>query len=109
MKAILKTILFAVPFVLRRTAKKHPAFQKEMSRHNCTVQIKLKDESIGRHYSFRDGKVTSGAGIHPNPDVAMTFRDLQTALVFLKPPMDRAEIVHAAKQFRVVITGPDEL
>lgn len=109
MNAILKTILFAVPFVLRRAAKKHPAFRKEMSRHNCTVQIKLKDESIGRYYSFRDGTVTSEAGIHPNPDVAMIFRDLKTALVFLKPPMDRAEIVHAAKQFRVVITGPDDL
>ena len=109
MKAILKVILFSVPIVLRRTAKKYPAFLEEMSRHNCTVQIKLKDDSIGRYYSFHDGRVTSGTGIHPHPDVQMIFRDLQTALVFLKPPMDRAEIVHTAKQFRVVITGPDEL
>ncbi len=37
------------------------------------------------------------------------FRDLPTALTFLKPPADMAEVVHAAKQFRVMTTGRDEL
>ncbi|HUH60800.1 MAG TPA: molybdopterin-dependent oxidoreductase [Candidimonas sp.] len=108
-KAVLKAILFAVPTVLRRTAKKYPAFREEMNRHDCTVQIKLKDESIARYYTFARGRVTSSSGVHPKPDVAMVFRDLSTALTFLKPPMDRAEIVHAAKQFRVVVLGKDEL
>ncbi|WP_341643843.1 molybdopterin-dependent oxidoreductase [Thauera sp. SDU_THAU2] len=108
-KALLKAILFSVPLVLRRTARKHPAFRDEMRRHSCTVQIKLKDESIGRYYVFNGGRVTSESGIHPRPDVTLSFRDLPTALLFLKPPMDRAEIVHAAKQFRVVVTGRDQL
>ena len=106
---ILKTILFAVPFVLRKTAKKYPAFRAEMRRHNCIVQIKLKDESIGRHYTFAAGQVSSATGIHPKPDVTLMFRDLRTALIFLKPPMDRAEVVHAAKQLRVITMGRDEL
>lgn len=108
-KALLKAILFSVPLVLRLTARKYPAFRDEMRRHNCTVQIKLKDDSIGRYYVFNGGRVTSEVGIHPRPDVAMVFRDLPTALLFLKPPMDRAEIIHAAKQFRVVVSGRDEL
>jgi trimethylamine-N-oxide reductase (cytochrome c) len=106
---MLKTILFAVPHILRRTAKKYPAFREEMRRHNCTVQIKLKDGSIGRYYTFTGGQVRSEACIHPKPDVTMMFRDLATALIFLKPPMDRAEVVHAAKQLRVIVTGRDEL
>ncbi|NMM28919.1 MAG: molybdopterin-dependent oxidoreductase [Glaciimonas sp.] len=108
-KMILKTILFAVPHVLRRTAKKYPEFRKEMRRHNCTVQIRLKDGSIGRYYTFTNGLVRSNSGLHPKPDVIMQFRDLPTALVFLKPPMNYAEIVHAAKNMRVMVMGPDPL
>lgn len=80
-----------------------------MKRKNCIAQIKLKDSSLGRSYEFRNGVLTSSAGIHPKPDITVSFNDLQTALAFMKPPQDHAEIIHAAKQFRVVVTGQDEL
>jgi len=106
---VLKAILFAIPVVLRRTAKKYPAFLKEMSRYNCTVQIRLQDGSIGRYFTFTNGKVRSSSGLHAKPEVTMQFRDLSTALIFLKPPMDYAEVVHAAKNMRVMVLGPDHL
>ena len=65
----------------------------------------LKDGSIGRHYIFKNGQVSSRPGLHPNPDGSVIFKDVETALVFLKPPFDRAEIVHAAKNFRAVTPG----
>ena len=34
---------------------------------------------------------------------------MPTALVFLKPPPDYAEIVHAAKNMRAMVMGPDRL
>ncbi len=108
-KTILKTILFAIPHVLRLTAKKYPEFRKEMRRHNLAVQIRLKDGSIGRSYTFTNGKVSSSSGLHPQPDVTLQFRDLRTALIFLKPPADYGEIVHAAKNMRVMVMGPDAL
>lgn len=106
---LLKTILFAIPHVLRRTARKYPAFLKEMRRFNCTVQIKLKDGSIGRYLTFTNGKVQSSSGMHAEPEVTLQFRDLSTALIFLKPPLDYAEVVHAAKNLRVMVMGPDNL
>ncbi|SHH13141.1 molybdopterin-dependent oxidoreductase [Pollutimonas bauzanensis] len=108
-QTLLKTILFGVTHILRRTAKKYPSFRKEMKRRNCVVQIKLKDGSIGRHYTFQRGTVKSQAGIHPNPDVKLIFKDLPTALSFLKPGADQAEILNAAKNFRVMVVGRDEL
>src|SRR3954463_2898391 len=80
-----------------------------MMQHNCAVQIRLKDNSIGRYYIFQNGRVRSAAGIHPKPDVSLVFRDVPTALIFLKPPQRQSEILHAAKQFRVQILGRDEL
>ncbi len=108
-RAIIKAILFGLPFVLRRTARKHPEFRDFLGRHDCVAQIKLKDNSIGRYFEFHAGHVHSQAGIHPRPDVLLMFHDLRTALIFLKPPLNRGEVVHAAKQFRVATIGRDEL
>lgn len=106
---LLKTILIALPHVLRRTARKNAAFRQEMKRHNCVVQIKLKDHSIARYYKYERGEITSQAGVHSNPDVNLVFKDLRTALDFLKPNADQAEILNAAKNFRVMVMGRDEL
>lgn len=106
---LVKLILFALTFVLRRTAKKYRAFRAELQKHSCVVQIRLKDRSLGRYYELRGGKIQSHEGIHASPDISMVFRDIPTALLFLKPPINQAEIVHAAKQFRVVLEGRDEL
>jgi len=108
-RTVLKTILLSVPYVLRRTARRYPEFRKTMQRHDCIVQIRLKDGSIGRYYTFHGGKVRADSGIHPKPDVAVVFKDVNTAVSFLKPPVDRAEVLHAAKNFRVLVIGDNEL
>jgi trimethylamine-N-oxide reductase (cytochrome c) len=107
-RALLKIILRGLPYILRRTAKKHPDFRAEMMRRDCVVQIELKDNSLGRYYKFQKGKLSSSSGVHPNPDVIVIFRDAPTALTFMMSPQDRSEIVHAVKQFRAEITGRDE-
>lgn len=110
-QAFLKLTLLVLPKILRATAGKSASFREFMGRRNCVVQIKLKNNSVGRHYLFRSGEVRSISGIHPKPDVALVFKDLATAISFLKPPprQDMREIVHAAKSFKVAVEGPDEL
>lgn len=108
-RTLVKTILYGLTHVLRGAAKRSPEFREHMRRRNCVAQIRLKDGSIGRYYVFSGGQVSSHAGIHAKPDVTMMFRDLPTALTFLKPPANMAEVVHAAKQFRVLTLGRDEL
>ena len=109
-RAILKAILLALTHVLQWNARKHPAFRDFMRKRNCVVQIRLKDGSLGRYYTFQNGKVKSQAGIHPKPDVAMVIKDVPTALKFLaNPNPDQREVVLAAKTFKVVIEGRDEL
>ncbi len=108
-KTLLKTILFGVTHILQHMARKFPAFKNEMKRHNCVVQIKLKDNSLGRYYIFQSGQLTSRSGIHLKPDVCLIFKDIPTALTFLKPGADQAEILNAAKNFRVMVIGRDEL
>jgi trimethylamine-N-oxide reductase (cytochrome c) len=103
----LKIILFVITQVLKGAIKKHAAVRKHVNGRSCVVQIVLKDGSAGRIYTFTNGEVTSKAGIHPNPEVTMLFKDIDTALTFLTPGVTQAEIIHAAKNFRVMVLGPD--
>ena len=108
-RLLLKAILVSVPRIVRSTARKYPEFRNKLRQHNCTIQLRLRDSSIARHYIFENGKVRSKSGIHPSPDASVIFKDVATALTFLKPPVNQAEIVHAAKNFRVVTPGRSEV
>ena len=70
----LSVLLFGLAQLLKFTAWKHPAFRRRLREKNLVAQIKLQDDSAGRYYIFKDGKVGSRRGIHPSPDVCMSFR-----------------------------------
>lgn len=101
--------LLVLAQVMRVFGRRYPAFARHMKRSDCVAQIQLKDGSQGRWFRFARGRVSSSRGIHPRPDVALVFRDLATALAFLSPRSDWAGIVHAAKNFKVTVSGDDAL
>ena len=108
-RLVFKAILLALAPVLNKMAKTRPAFRAFLSRHDAIVQIQLKDGSAGRYFEFRGGKVKSTSGLHPRPTVRMVFKDLTTALTMMKPNPDMGAVVHAAKNFKVMVMGPDAL
>lgn len=108
-RAVLKAILFGIPHVIRRAIRKNSEFRDEAKKFNCIVQMRLRDGTLGRYFIFKNGIVQSHSGVHPKADVSIIFKDLHTALTFLKPPLNQAEIVHAAKNFKVVVAGRSEL
>ena len=108
-RQILKTILFALPKVLNHTARRYPAFRERLRQRRLFAWIGLKDGSIGRLLEIRDGKIHSRSGGRDRADVSMIFKDVATALTFLLPNPDPGDIIHAAKNFKVVTEGKDEL
>ncbi|MEM7570574.1 MAG: pyrogallol hydroxytransferase large subunit, partial [Pseudomonadota bacterium] len=105
----MRAILLALGPMLSRAAKKSEAFRAEVAKHNCVYQIRLQNNSVGRYYTFRDGKISSKAGVHPNPDAAMVFKTIDVALKLLSPKPDMHYRVHAAKSFLVMLEGSDEI
>ena len=108
-RTILRTILFGLAPMLNVLSAMYPALRAMLRRHNAIAQIQLKDGSIGRHFIVRGGRVRAVSGLHPKPDVVMMFKDVDTALTMMQPKQDMGEIVHAAKNFKVQIGGPDPL
>jgi trimethylamine-N-oxide reductase (cytochrome c) len=106
-RSMLRFILFVLGPVLNKALGTRPVFRAFVKRHDAIVQIQLKDGSIGRHFKIVAGKITSTAGLHPNPTVRMIFKDVDVALSMLKPNADMGEVVHAAKNFKVMVVGPD--
>jgi trimethylamine-N-oxide reductase (cytochrome c) len=102
-------ILFGLEKMLKRTAKKYPAFAERLREKNLTAQIKIADDSAGRYFIFDNGKISSKSGIHPNPDISMMFKDTKLAVELLMPPRDHLAMIHAMKNFQIGMQGDDEL
>jgi trimethylamine-N-oxide reductase (cytochrome c) len=106
---IFSIVLFAIKMLFGLKARRFPILKNRLKEKNLTVQIKLKDNSRGRYFSFRDGKIISKSGIHASPDVNMLFGSARVALDILIPPRDQLAMVNAEKSFQLGLEGPEEL
>ena len=105
----LKVILFMLAPMVNRTSKKYPMFRDEARRHDCVLQIKTMNNEIGRHFFFEDGLVRSVSGVHPSPDAAIVFKNVDIAMQVLRPDAEMAFKVHAAKNFLMTVEGSDPI
>ena len=126
-------ILLVFTYMLRRTARRHPSFKARLKEKKFTAQIKLQDNSVGRYFTFRDGRIISKKGIHPRPDLTMTFRSADIAvkllvilyqlqshrgMIFrsvdlaaklLMPSREQLTMINAMKNFQIGFEGSEEL
>ncbi len=101
-------ILYGLHWLLKITKWRYPAFRVRLKEKNLVAQIRINDESAGRYFIFKDGHVTSKAGIHPDPDICMGFKDVDIAFRLLVPPVDYQQQIDAQKEFNLTMTGSDE-
>jgi Molybdopterin oxidoreductase len=106
-RALLRGVLTALPVLIGQAARRHERVRKHLQRENCVIQLRLRDRSISRHLTFRDGKVRAGWGTHESPDAEMVFVSLATALAMLKPDPDQAVVIDALKNFKATAGGSD--
>lgn len=106
-KAKLKLILAALPRIMGVARRFNSAFEDHLRRGGGIIQVRLKDNSVARHYIFRDGTISTASGLHPTPDVDIAFINVGVALRFLKPNAQRSDIIHFIKNFQVEMKGDD--
>jgi len=83
-----KVILFGLSKALPLAAKFYPAYAERLTERNLTAQIMARDEEVGRWFRIKNGRVTSGAGIHANPDVTIAFKNATLGADLLTPPFN---------------------
>jgi molybdopterin guanine dinucleotide-containing S/N-oxide reductase-like protein len=102
------TTLLVLEKLLRFTARRHPGFAARLKEKNFSAQIKLRDNSQGRCFTFKNGKVTSKPGVLP-ADVVMAFQNAELAARIMRPDRKQLDFLHAVKNFQIEVQGPDEL
>ena len=101
--------LAGLEVALRATAMRHAHFAVRLRERDLVAVIRLADASIARTYALRDGKVRSRAGLHPSPDLTMTFDSAEVANRVMRPGRDYLGFINALKNFQMRVEGPDEL
>ena len=97
-------LLIGLLWKLKRTAERHPAFRERLRERDFTLQIKTRDDQLGRYYIFSDGQVFSKMGIHSRPDVAMVWSSADLAFRIMKDG-DRDASMRAREQGNLVVMG----
>lgn len=103
----LRGILFALPLIIGRAAKKSPAVATHLKSGDCLIQLRLRDGSISRHFRFKNGRITPTWGVHPKPDGELVFASVETALAMMNPTPDYAVVIDALKNFKAMAGGED--
>ena len=101
-------ILFGMRLLFWFTALRYPAFRERLKEKDMTAQLRTLDGRAGRWFTFKGGRVSSGAGLHASPDVTLTFKTAEIAAQLLMPPINQLQQINAMKDFLLSLEGEDE-
>ena len=104
----LSIILFGLNILIRYCSWRYPDFKERLKDKEFTAQMKTKDGSVGRWFSFGINGYKSGTGINENAEVIMTFKTADVAAKLLMPPIDQLEQINALKDFQISLEGPED-
>src|SRR3970282_2249167 len=91
-------LLYGIALAMKFTAWRHPAFRARLREQDMVAQIRVK-QGPGRYFVFKDGNLSSRHGIHPHPDVVVTFKTARLAVRIFTHPNDQLGRINAAKTF----------
>ena len=99
-----KFLLWALTKLLQRAVKKSPACAKYVEGKDLVFQIQTLG-GIGRHFSIRNGKVSSIAGLTSSPKFTMTFKDAAKGYAILSAKDGKEAFLAALHDEHLVISG----
>src|SRR5258708_30425317 len=102
-------MLFGLAQMLKLKAFRHGAFRARLKERDLVAQIMARDEETGRWFQFRDGQITTGAGLHPAPDIKLMFKNAATGASLLMPPINWLNQINAQKDFVLTVDGTEDL
>ena len=109
MSARFSLMLTGLYGAMRYCAWRHPAYRAQLAARDLVAQIRTREADIGRWFEFKGGKLSSRRGIHPKPDITLSYETAELGARLLTPPVDWLEQIDAARGFRLCADGPDEL
>ena len=90
-KTQFSVMLLCLLLAVRWSACRFPQFRQRLKEKDVTLQITLQENSVGRCFCLKNGRMRSRSGIDPEADYTIKFRDPQVAVqMFLKKALTYA-------------------
>lgn len=98
-----KFLLWALAQMLKKSAKNNPACAEYIDGKDVVFQIQTESGS-GRHFTVKDGKVKSSAGLTEEPTFTLSFKDAATGMSILTAK-DKNAFMTGIQNKDLVISG----
>ena len=108
-KTAFSAMLFGIPKVIALAGRMYPDLKALIKERNCIVQMRTRDGSVSRHIHFRDGKIRSRSGVHPRPDLDMTWVNPEDAVHLFLKSRDFLARIDALKNFKMEANGSHDV
>ena len=99
-----KFLLWALTKLLQKAVKKNPACAKYIKNKELTFQIRTQG-GIGRHFTIRNGAISSIARLTNTPQFTMTFRDAAAGFSVLSAKDGKEAFLTALHKEVLVLSG----
>ena len=109
MSMVFSALLAGLYALIRICAWRSRSYRAQLAQRDFIAQIRVRDADIGRWFIFSGGKVRSRAGLHPRPDVTVSYETAAQAVTLIIGQLLGRQQTEAAKNFRLQVVGADEL
>jgi hypothetical protein len=99
-----KFLLWALTKLLQRAVKRHPACARYVAGKQLVFQIQTRS-GVGRHFSIRNGTVSSVAGLTGSPQFTMTFKNGARGFAILSAKDSKGAFLAALHDEDLVLSG----
>ena len=68
-------LLWMLGFLMSKASRKNPAFKQQLVDKDLVFQLQTLDGKVARHFKVKNQRITSHAGLYPEPAFAIAFKD----------------------------------
>lgn len=104
-------LLLVLGWRMRWLAKHNDAFKEKLEEKDMILQFRTESGKVARYYIFKDQSVRPCGGMHPKPDMCMSFKDAKYAFdTIMNASKDKMAFMKGMGSKDIVVTGdPQEM
>lgn len=99
-------LLLVLGWRMRWLAKNDDAFRGKLENKNTILQFRTENGKVARYFIIQNERVKPCAGLHPKPDMCMTFKNAEYAYnTIMNVKTDKMAFMKGMGTKDIVVTG----
>lgn len=99
-------LLLVLGWRMRWLAKNNDAFKEKLENKDVVLQFRTENGRIARYYQIKNNRIAPFGGIHPRPQMGMSFRDAEYAYkTIMSASKDKMAFMKGMGSKDIVVTG----